>query len=85
MSRPCHGGPCADQDTDGAVAQAVCQVGADRRAMPVPRLHAARRGTRWFRRLASSTAMEAAQNRPSTANGRSRAVRPVSPCEVTSS
>ena len=33
--------------------------------MPAPRLEAASRGTGWFRRLASSTTMEAAQIRPS--------------------
>ena len=42
--------------------------------MPAPRLQAARRGTGWFRRLASSTTMDAAQISPSTVNGRSRAV-----------
>jgi hypothetical protein len=51
--------------------------------MPVPSLQAASRGTRWRRRLASSTTMEAAQISPSTVNGSSRAVRPDSPCERT--
>ena len=46
---------------------------------------AASGGTRWPRWLASGTTMDAAQIRPSTVNGTSRAVRPASPCEVTSS
>ena len=53
--------------------------------IPAPRLQAASRGTGWFRRLASSTTMDAAQISPSTVNGSSRAVTPDSPCERTSS
>ena len=53
--------------------------------MPAPRLQAASRDTGWFRRLASSTAIHAAQISPSTVNGSSRAVTPDSPCERTSS
>ncbi|HYZ52344.1 MAG TPA: hypothetical protein VE733_02380 [Streptosporangiaceae bacterium] len=52
---------------------------------PAPRLQAASRGTGRFRRLASSTTMDAAQISPSTVNGNSRAVSPPSPCERTSS
>ena len=37
------------------------------------------------RRLASSTAMDAAQSSPSTVNGNSRAAAPDSPCECTNS
>jgi hypothetical protein len=53
--------------------------------IPVPRFHAASRGTGWFRRLAFSTTMDAAQISPSTVNGSSRAVTPDSLCERTSS
>ena len=53
--------------------------------MPTARLHLARGGTGWCRRLASSTTMDAAQISPSTVNGSRRAVRPVSPWDVTNS
>ena len=53
--------------------------------MPAPRLQAARRGTGRFRRLASSTTMEAARISPSTVDGSSRATTPDSPYERTNS
>jgi hypothetical protein len=64
----------------------VCQVGADRGHDAGAQ---APGGQPWyrlvFRRLASSTTMDAAQISPSTVNGSSRAITPDSPCERTSS
>jgi len=51
--------------------------------MPMARLHLARGGKEWCRRLASSTTMLAAQIKLSTVNGRRWAVMPVSPWDVT--
>src|SRR5262249_44733844 len=53
--------------------------------MPAPRLHGARRGTGWVRRLASRAAIDPADISPSTVKGSRQAVKPFSPCVVTSS
>src|ERR1017187_5380578 len=80
-----QGGPGADQSADGAVAEAVRQVGADggRDAGAEAPAREVWHG-RW-RRFASRMSMLAARMRPSTVNGTSRAVTPVSPWVLTSS
>ena len=80
-----EGGPGADQCADGAVAQAMGQVGADGGGDAGPRHQRANGGTGWWRRLASRMSMLAARISPSTVKGSSLAVRPLSPWVVTSS
>jgi hypothetical protein len=67
------------------VPETVRQVGAEVATIPTPRLHLAKVGTGWCRRLASRITIEAAQMSPSTVIGTSRAVGPDSPCETTNS